>query len=55
MRAEIDVIAARIGTEATDENSCHGHYVASRTFGPVEYRAVAIPSAQRRAGNEEGA
>jgi hypothetical protein len=54
-RAEIDVIAARIGTEATDENSCHEHYVASRTFGRVEYRAVAIPRARRRTGDEERA
>ena len=41
MRAEIDQIAARIGAEATD-NAAYGHYVASRHFGPVQYRAVAI-------------
>jgi hypothetical protein len=39
-RAEIDAIAARIGTEP--QTVC-GHYIASRRFGPVEYRAVAIP------------
>lgn len=39
-RAEIDVIAAQIGE--TPETIC-GHYVASRFFGPVQYRAVAIP------------
>jgi len=41
MRAEIDQIAARIGAEATD-NATYGHYAASRHFGPVQYRAVAI-------------
>jgi hypothetical protein len=40
MRAEIDVIAERIGVEARE--TVHGHYVAARSFGPVEYRAVAI-------------
>jgi hypothetical protein len=41
-RAEIDVIASRIGVE-TDESAC-GHYSCSISFGPVEYRAVAIPA-----------
>jgi hypothetical protein len=41
MRAEIDRIAARIGAEAMD-NAAYGHYLASRHFGPVQYRAVAI-------------
>jgi len=40
MRAEIDVIAERIGVEARE--TVRGHYVAARSFGPVEYRAVAI-------------
>jgi len=39
-RAEIDLIAAQIGE--TPENVC-GHYVVTRNFGPVQYRAVAIP------------
>ena len=39
-RAEIDVIAARLGTSARDNGS--GHYVAARSFGPVEYHAIAI-------------
>jgi hypothetical protein len=39
-RAEIDAIAARIGAETRDNGN--GHYTASRFFGPVEYRAVAI-------------
>ena len=41
MRAEIDQIAARIGTVVTDDTD-HGHYAASRHFGPVQYRAVSI-------------
>ncbi len=40
MRAEIDAIAERIGTKARE--TVRGHYVATRSFGPVEYRAVAI-------------
>jgi hypothetical protein len=39
-RAEIDAITSRIGVQARE--STPGHYVASRYFGPVEYRAVAI-------------
>ena len=34
------MIAAQIGE--TPETIC-GHYVVSRFFGPVQYRAVAIP------------
>jgi hypothetical protein len=41
MRAEIDAIAARLGVTASLTPG--GHYVATRSFGPVEYRAVAIP------------
>jgi hypothetical protein len=40
MCTEIDAIAARLGVTAGD---IYGHYVAFRYFGPVEYRAVAIP------------
>src|SRR5437879_1482405 len=40
-RAEIDVIASRIGAEPVETIS--GHYSASLGFGPVRYRAVAIP------------
>jgi len=42
-RSEIDVIASRIGSVAAFSYS-HRHYVTSRWFGAVEYRAVAIPS-----------
>ena len=41
MRAEIDVIASRIGAETRE--SAGGHYIASIRFGLVEYSAVAIP------------
>jgi hypothetical protein len=41
MRAEIDATAARLGVIAR-ETGC-GHYSAARSFGPVEYRAIAIP------------
>ena len=53
MRAEIDQIAARIGTVVTDDTA-HGHYVASRHFGPVQYRAVAICE-HPDSGSQEGA
>jgi hypothetical protein len=49
-RAEINVIAARIGAETSDNG--RGHYTASRLFGPVEYRAVAI--ARRKNNDPEG-
>jgi hypothetical protein len=41
MCAEIDAIAARLGVATRVTIS--GHYVAFRSFGPVEYDAVAIP------------
>lgn len=41
MKAEIDAIAARLGVTAC--KSYGGHYVARRSFGPIEYRAVALP------------
>jgi hypothetical protein len=40
-RFEIDVNASRIGTETSE--SARGDYSCSISFGPVEYRAVAIP------------
>ncbi|MFI7466867.1 hypothetical protein [Nonomuraea sp. NPDC049646] len=45
MRAEIDQIAARIGSPIEFDNSPYGHYATSVHFGPVEYRAVAILAA----------
>ncbi len=46
-RSEIDVIASRIGS-GTEISSPRSHYVTSRQFGPVEYRAVAIPSDENK-------
>jgi hypothetical protein len=54
MFAEIDVIAAQIGTTATDAGSPGGHYSAVREFGPVQYRAVAIPHSARDDKSREG-
>ena len=50
MFAEIDVIAAQIGATASDADSQAGHYSAVRGFGPVQYRAVAIPNSVRHQG-----
>jgi hypothetical protein len=43
-RREIDMIASRIGSGIEISPDPHRHYVTSRRFGPVDYRAVAIPS-----------
>lgn len=53
MFAEIDVIAGQIGVTASRNDTPGGHYIASRGFGPVQYRAVAIPSAARRTETKE--
>ncbi len=53
MCAEVDVIAGQIGVTASRNDTPDGHYVASRYFGPVQYRAVAIPQATRDDRNEE--
>jgi hypothetical protein len=45
--AEIDRIAALIGAEPHDQTAEYGHYTASRSFGRVQYRAVAILSRTR--------
>ena len=53
MFAEIDTIAKLIGSTASDADSPRGHYSAVRNFGPVQYRAVAIPhSARDNEGDE---
>lgn len=46
-RSEIDAIASRIGS-GIEISSTHRHYVTSRQFGPVGYRAVAIPSDENK-------
>lgn len=47
MFAGVDAIAELIGTTASDADSPVGHYRAVRDFGPVQYRAVAIPRSAR--------
>jgi hypothetical protein len=46
-RREVNVIASLIGSE-TRTYSSHRHYATSRQFGPVEYRAVAIPADENK-------
>jgi hypothetical protein len=41
MRAEIDAIADLLGSQA-HETTGRQHYAANRSFGPVQYRAIAI-------------
>jgi hypothetical protein len=55
MFAEIGVIAEEIGATASDADSPAGHYSAVRDFGPVQYRAVAIPNRARNHQSEGGA
>ena len=52
MFAAIDAIAELIGSTASDDGSPNGHYSAVRNFGPVQYRAVAIPRRARKKGGE---
>jgi len=53
MFAEIGTIAETIGSTASDADSPRGHYTSVRNFGPVQYRAVAIPhSARDNEGDE---
>jgi hypothetical protein len=46
MCAEIEAIAASLGVPAGITGG--GHFIAVRYFGPVEYRAVAIPPGTER-------
>jgi hypothetical protein len=46
-KREIDVIASLIGS-GTMTSSSYRHYQTSRRFGPVEYRAVAIPADENK-------
>jgi hypothetical protein len=53
-RAEIDAVAARLGVTAHE--TIGGHYVALRSFGPVQYRAAAIcHQSGHEHGNRKGA
>lgn len=49
-RAEVDAAASLLFTEA--RTTLVGHYEASRFFGPMEYKVVAIP--RENLGNSEG-
>ncbi|WP_424529228.1 hypothetical protein ACOZ38_06570 [Sphaerisporangium viridialbum] len=51
MCADIDKVAAYLGSEVTADYPDSGHYRTSITFGPVAYRAVAV-LADRRARYE---
>ena len=52
MFAEIDTIAELIGSTASDTDCPRCHYSAVRDFGPVQYRAIAIPYNARDKGGE---
>jgi hypothetical protein len=52
MRAEIDAIAEMIGSQAREVAEGR-HYIVTRSFGPVEYRAVAICKDACHADGEE--
>jgi hypothetical protein len=43
--AEVDRVAGLLGASVEDRTARGGHYTAARSFGPVEYRCVAIPAA----------
>jgi hypothetical protein len=46
-RAEVDRIAGILDVTPTDNTPKGGHYIASKTFGRISYRAVHIPSRAR--------
>jgi hypothetical protein len=52
-QVEVDTIAALIGSDVYDETANQGHYTTSRGFGPVEYRAVAIPTGDRESSQAQ--
>jgi hypothetical protein len=45
--AEVNRVAALLAATVQDGTAQHGHYTASKSFGPVSYRAIAIPSRTR--------
>ncbi|WP_431897620.1 hypothetical protein [Nonomuraea sp. bgisy101] len=42
MRADIDHVAALLGTEIDPEDLPFGHYKTALSFGPVRYEALAV-------------
>ncbi|MEV4374017.1 hypothetical protein AB0J71_43650 [Nonomuraea sp. NPDC049637] len=47
MCAEVDQVAALLGTEIDPDNVLHGHYMTCIDFGPVRYEFIAILAAAR--------
>ncbi|MFI7230625.1 hypothetical protein ACIBO5_46090 [Nonomuraea angiospora] len=47
MRAEVDKVAALLGTEIDPDHLPHGHYMTAIDFGPVRYEFTAILAAVR--------
>ena len=43
-RAEVDRIAAILGAPVEDDTGRGGHYLTTRSFGLISYRAVHIPA-----------
>ena len=55
MQKEVARIAALIGSQVDDATATGGHYTTSRSFGPVQYRAVAIPlESKKPSGTQSG-
>jgi hypothetical protein len=53
MFRQVDLVAEQIGVTASTDGGPAGHYVASRSFGLVQYRVIAIPEAARADRDEE--
>lgn len=53
MRAQIDQVAAQLGTQPASSPGERDHYGTCVTFGPVEYKAVAILAAARARSDAE--
>ena len=51
--AEVNAVAALIGSDVHDETANQGHYTTSHGFGPVEYRAVAIPTGDQESSQAQ--
>ncbi|MEV4015693.1 hypothetical protein AB0J35_34845 [Nonomuraea angiospora] len=47
MCAEVDKVAALLGTEIDRDHLPHGHYMTAIDFGPVRYEFTAILAAAR--------
>jgi hypothetical protein len=47
MQTEIDEIATRLSAATIDATTSGGHYTTTHAFGPVEYKAIAIPANAR--------